>query len=1020
MSRVLLLIGLPLTLAACDDPKPADSGDPATTQDTDDTVTPDDTGEPVGDTPTLAVDRLVQVSPPTLPETEGGRVQVQLVAAATDADGHDVALADAVAGHTFTAEFTDGSTAEAAVEVGDTNVLVVSFDVPPGLAPHLGARTIVALTTHDGSTIDVPVGLHVDPTLLLAQFAADPTGHIPVPEASDTLGTVCGTALVDVDQDGRVEVLLTSVRDGGFRVTGCFASEEGAWTCTDETLAPDRSSGDLVCGTTHHFRTSADTTGILATAQDAEGSLFALSGVSWDGSGWSGGGVDDVAATAQFGVLIGFNNTKQEPESPQLATMGTSGSTGGWGGLYQDGAEPWEWSDLGTVSANAIGDGTAWAGLSGDDSLSGVSGGETLVWAVDAEKAREGADLLVHIVRPDADRKTMSWLRQVNLAHPGFTVETAAGSFGDLDGDGTPDLVVELWGEGQWSAHVILGATNKADGRPVVALAGAPDEPVAYFTQGDVQQASAPSTIGWSDDGSTLGAVLPVWSGGEAAMVRLEWDVSSLTTEGAADVSPSHRSKEGTRHTGSPDTKGVGICCQDRCASVPGFQPSARLTTGGGDGTDALHLAAGSRAFVTVDPGDDTVVITAKKKKKGAPKGQIRSPRVRAMLEVLNMTGPPTVEVEEVALLETRSTGTVTSVGDLEDDHFTVISFEPQLVPVDGATGDDPQPTIVRADLRIRYADQTTGRLVLPPSTTTAGTTTPVVLADAPTDDGGLLLGWRDGNGQAWLGLVDLTAAVSGETTDTVPFLQGPVPIGAPLVDDRGILGLSDHTPGMVHVSRTIIADTPFLSMEDLETRFGEWESPMDVPFNPGAGAFGGVAVLVGTERGGVETRYLPPTDSLDGTDTVVLVEAADLSEATRVPRLTATLVPDAPPLLVLTAPDGTTDLQLVDADGTRAARIGLHTFQPDALRAGRLTAADLNGDGISDLLLGHGGATEVVLSDGVGRPLPDTLDPTALAGFSHTLTGGGVGQEAPLDVAGGRGLTLGGPTLGDWTLEVD
>lgn len=40
-------------------------------------------------------------------------------------------------------------------------------------------------------------------------------------------------------------------------------------------------------------------------------------------------------------------------------------------------------------------------------------------------------------------------------------------------------------------------------------------------------------------------------------------------------------------------------------------------------------------------------------------------------------------------------------------------------------------------------------------------------------------------------------------------------------------LGIGYHSPQV----KKIIADTPFLSMEDLETRFSAWDEPMEVPF---------------------------------------------------------------------------------------------------------------------------------------------------------------------------------------------
>lgn len=1027
--RVLLLVGLSATVGACDPDKGGDSGsEPDGTTGIDDTSDPDDTSD-TGDTAPpegeLVAERVLDVVPATLPESVGGTVTARLAAGVVSAGDDAPSLEALVAAGSFTARLPDDSEVDVAAEVGADDTLTLRLSVPGGLASEAGARVGIAVSLDGRPWAEVPVGLHVDPTPLLEGFTGDRTGLVPSAEGSGAPLRTCGSFVVDGDGDGLVEVLTVGLDDEGFRLTGCRATDTTpvSWECEDQILSPTK-GGDLFCGETSHFRSAGGDVGILAAAVDDEGRTHQLSGVSWGTGGWGGGGsVDEVAAMGLFAVVIGFNNTKESPEVPLSAMVGAQGGAGDWTGAYQEGRTAWSWTSLGTVTATELGDGTAWAGFAGDRGLWGTSGGDSLVWTYDPGRADDGGSIVVDVLSVSPETRSFPRLRQVALEGPGFAVEAVAGAFGDLDADGVPELVIEAWGEGRWAAWLVRGATDKSDARKVVELTGGPSEGVAYprvslSGRGTV----ASSFLVGGATGDTLTAAVPVLVGaGPAAdhaptqvdLLDVTWDVAALLDAEGGPVAASGTTLGGVLARGTPDEKRTGLCCYGRCFNTPGFEGSSRFDDGGGDGSAVSTLAQGELVRVGVDPGDASLVV-ARRGRPGAPKGQVRSPKVRAMTVVSGDEGPEVV-IEGAPLLATTWSALLAAVGSDEDEDFVLFSFEPTYAAPESA---DAAPTVQHA-VRIGHRGAE-GRVRLPEATTVGGSSVPQVLSEALSDEGGVLLGWRDGGGQAWLAVVDVAAAAGARDGATVPLLHGPVAVGAPLSDPDDTLGLggAGGGGGMVFLRTDPIADTPFFSMEDLEERFASWDEPMEVPFTSGEGRYGSVALTVGTEDGGVETLYLPPTDQLDTLDESSLVPAGALGDATLVPRLAATLVPDAPPLLVLVSPDGHTQAHLVDATGSVAATTSLPTFDAEALREGHLSAADLNGDGATDLLLAHGSSSELVLSDGAGKSLSHAVDSTQLTNLGRVLPGGGPGSESPLDPAGGRGLAVGGPSLGPWDLE--
>ncbi len=1018
------LLGLSVLFFACDPDGGKETGAPATTPDggEEDSADPDDSGTDTSspEPDPLTVEAVRTVKPATLPEATGGAMAVTIRVQATDSSGSSVPLDTARLATNFAVLLSSGSEVSCSAEVSGDDTMVVSFDVPPDLARNVGARLEATLLIDGEAGPTFPVRLHTSPQPLLDQFAGDPTGRIAVEGGADTLGTVCDTIVVDADGDGRVEVLTVGVSDKGFRLTGCASSGEGegtTWTCEDEAFDHERSSGGFICGNTDHFMVSGGGVGVFGAATDVEGQRIVFEGVGWDGSKWTGTPTGSVqSSAAQLAVVIGTNNTKEDPEVPLLEEMGVQGGSGAWTGYFDGPEGAWAWTALGSHTAEAIGEGKVHAGFSGDRGLWGTAGGTSYAWTLDASDSASGGKLLLDIFRPDASSKSIPRLRTVSLAAPGFTVEAAAGVFGDIDGDDAPELIVEVWGEGRWAAWVVPAATSKSDGRPVTLLSGGPEHNVAWIQ--DHLDAAGPvrtSFVLTGPDSDTLSALLPVFTGSGATatspgdtaeLLSVSRDLGWLSSGGSDLVHANDVFDEGRVHRGDPEEKRLGICCFGRCMSPPGYGGSSLVPSASGAGSAAWDLEAGARALVSLDPGG--IVLAPASLGPPAPKGLIRSSELRPL--VMGSSEGSTVLLDgDTPVFEASVAASVASTVDRELEPLVIFAFEPNAATADSRSDDSAQPATVRFDLRVRYADASSSQLVLPDDTTIEGTTAPVLLSDHASDEGGVLLGWRDGTGQAWLGVVDLALAVSDEADGVVPFLHGPTAVGAPLVDPDGILGLSSDSSGMVFLNQTPPEPTPFISMEDLEERFSDWDEPMEVPFAGGEGRYGSVAMLVGTASGGAETLYFPPVDAFDSLDPVQVVAESSISAATPVPRLAARLVADAPPVLVTATGEGQVDLLLIDQEGRRSFRSGV--LRVDASRP--LQAADLNGDGISDLVQAAGSASVVALSDGTGGWLESEV--AAPLGFERVVAGGSPDQEAPLDVAGGRGLALGGPLVGPW-----
>jgi len=303
--------------------------------------------------------------------------------------------------------------------------------------------------------------------------------------------------------------------------------------------------------------------------------------------------------------------------------------------------------------------------------------------------------------------------------------------------------------------------------------------------------------------------------------------------------------------------------------------------------------------------------------------------------------------------------------------------------------------------------------VALPADTTVGGASSPVLLGARLTADGAALLYWRDGSGQAWLGSMDVAETLGGEQ---VVFRAGPEALGRPAL---GIEGLLDEVgaAGVMTMGKYNY-DTPFLSMEDLESRTPSWVSAPDWVFEaPGASGFEGVLVMVGSDSDvgcPYRTAFLSPS-CLNGGElascAVTYAESADPEcRDLAMPAVALPAMLETTHLGVTVTPDG--DIGFAFSDNTRVAAVELRSpvrmvtadYCGDGACSLTISGGDLNGDGFADLVL-RDAESHVYLADGLGGFSDAGVDPADMVNF-RALVGQNAGSAAP-SVAGrgDRGL---------------
>jgi hypothetical protein len=464
-----------------------------------------------------------------------------------------------------------------------------------------------------------------------------------------------------------------------------------------------------------------------------------------------------------------------------------------------------------------------------------------------------------------------------------------------------------------------------------------------------------------------------------------------------------------------PPTAGQrGMCAFGKCFCVRGFSGRPRVERPSGGGSSVIDAAEGELLFAAEDPSGEALILAQSPDGGDWAQGALLDQEGELSSTGL-VWGADGYEVtlDGVPFVAASPSATFTLRLDAAGMEPAAFVFEPEVSAAAGV-GDTATPVTIRSTVRVRYQD-VEGQGALPPETATGGTTTPVVLSDRLSDEGGALLAWRDGEGQTWLGVLDVEgmADLDGET---LPFLQGPVAVGAPLDDPEGELALGADHQGMIGLSTRIIADTPFLSMEDLERRVAGWDTPMEVPFTSLDPLYDAALLVVGDGAGGNQLLFLPAFDDLLELAPIVASTAGASNLELAVPRLLSSLLPDAPPVLVSVNGQGEVVLDLFDSVGPLAQERGLATLDAeteDGL-AVSLSGGDVNGDGIGDLIAGSGRLATALLMDGRGGVLGGpAVEARVFTNFALLLNGGSADRSCALDEDGGGAFTDGAPILG-------
>lgn len=1037
---LLLALGLPLSLAACgdkDDPKGDPTGDGGEEGGEEGG---DEGGEEAGgdgaadgadgadgavdEGPTYADAALLDVSPLTLPEDAGGALTATLSARVTGPDGGALPFAEAIADTRFEAVFGEGAEpAPVEASVSEDGELLLTFSLPGGLATG-GARLLIPILANGAPLVDVAVGLYGEAEAIFEGTSADPEGLL---ERAPADGTLCHTAVVDADDDGQVELISLSVLGDTVLMRGCTPTRgggRGGWTCEDSSVRI--SGGDLLCGNTSHFRTAGGV-GLGGLVSTERGELYHAQSPTWSGAAWSTPvGTSAVAAFGIFAVVLGLNTTKEEPTVPLAALLATTEDrSGGWTGVFQVGDRVSAWSAIGDVRPDAIAAGQAWAGLFGEADLSGqeprggVSSGPW-AWSLDARDAASGGSVKLASALW-VDGAGFARARDVVLEAPDFTVEHAAAAGEDLDGDGVPELIVEMWGEGQWAGWVVPAVTDKATTTLPRRLRSAAARDVGYgapvWMTGDGSVAVANSSFQLGGDG-VLQATFHMFKGLEysAASAATEqvfvgetWSVADLMAPRTTELSSNGGGVLGAlpvssaRLSCSTDTQcRRDVCISGRCG------PRAAIGVGGlfgglPESTDVLGPLEGALPFWGETPAGDALVLT----------------------RGLSAEPTPLLVVETSAGLHAVGRGWDSAGPHLTLDGARWANASPIAEIAVGveADGERLRPFVFEPTVAVAPATLAPRARVLPPLRyvmrveTGDGEAFPELSAETARLGGGRpttikgpqVIGWRVAGGQLYLG--GYPEAATAEAT-LVAFEAPPVAVGRPLGDASEALGLSAARPGIVGLSPALPA-APALSTDGLAARLGHWDTPMELPFAPDTKRFDPLYVVVGDEAGGAEVWLLPAADALADAEPVVVSPRGAALEALMVPELSLRVLADGPPVLLSSSAGGRAELALTDGRA-ELARTAFALSTPDL--PGELSAGDVNGDGLSDIIFGVGSTATVHLSDGRGGLLDATgPSPEARTNFAVLLGGMAEGDECAVDSDGGGGFTLGralyGPT---------
>ena len=615
-------------------------------------------------------------------------------------------------------------------------------------------------------------------------------------------------------------------------------------------------------------------------------------------------------------------------------------------GVVEGGFGFWDGESATTVASYAgvagvdVGSGLVDAGLYAtlDPRVEGAPlASELRAWVLDGRVAGKGLPLELHVVAP----ATGARYRTTSVGTLPFTPEALTAEAFDLDEDGTMDLVVEAWGEGLHAAFWVPNADDKSESRPAVELVVPADGTVAWSSP-DGEPAAVRSSFRLA--GGVLVAEELRPSPVETVHVARVWSAADVVA-GDGEVRESHRVGA------TPRTDDCGVVCGDgsTCGGCTGdlVVPVGGIGTGPASATQA-ELVVGD--LVAVAPGGDqaSTVVT---------RAVFLDDAVQDEVVALD---PDTCEP---ATLSRLGGGTLTISGGsvvLSDESTTTISGGSFMV----STGFGAAECTGACTLEIA-GKGLVGRWTFDDSLAQDFRVIGATGAGEP------VVSWTDPEGLAWAGVADAAVLAAGT-------FKG-----------RGPIQLTGRANYAAAGSRLAL------------------DAPPAPTFTPGEAATlptDFVVALRAVDTGG-ECPYAATVSDLadSAAAPLVLSSSADGDCAELyVPLATLRGVPGAS-AAVLLAHRGSVRVDVL-ADGRLhggaampvAALDGVDPLVDDV----RVSTADLDGDGIEDVLLDAGLGTVALFSDGAGGfteldvsgELANTLGPV----------GAGFGLGSCVDVEGG------------------
>lgn len=978
-----------LSLLACEtaggDSDDFDTGGDDTAKDT--AVDSGDSDSPVGPVEATA---WLAVAPATLPDSGG---KVTLTARVNKEPAVWTSSTDIVV------RWGAEQQADVAVDVLDDATVTLSF-VLPELTPGEATLTFTHVRPEGSSlfgTWRLPVsGFVSDDTRYGTGFEAtygQPDAALDAPPNLVATHRLYAT-------DGTPWHSSLSISGGSLVFRGCPA-DGGACAESVTEVFPSGEIGQVTVDTFESDSGGTTFTAVATDLDEAEKPVIVRVRLDPD----SGEFLDlKSSSMAIFGAVLGLNTTKSSPEVPKLLHVSAPSGSGEW----IEGDTTYAWTSIGGVKPDAVWNGKAWAGVFTASDLSTDAGETTWTWSVDPEVSP--GKVQVSAALPVAGSGAMSTLRQVTI-DTALDVALATASGQDLDDDGVPELFVELWAEtGETEIWVILNATDKSDKRSPRQLLATPNTGFGFSSpSGNPSLRVAKSSLaGGRDKIRGIREHLPVpllgrpVPGGDTWLSGEQWDTADILVDDAVEVAPEITGMLGqVAHTiGDSFSSGHGRCFFGQCFA-------ARST---------VHLNNGSmRAEASADyddemgPGDITLAGL------GLDGG--------SMIVSRGMHSSVGGAVMPIASF-------VSDAGVAAEASFRIGVGSATVTLPDGTEVDVPAASTVTGTERGYLVNSTVpdaeGRLRSSSLWVTPTDVQAVELGVAM--DNPIFLGQNEG-GQ---NVLAFQVAGSGNHAwgTAIDFNTGAF-------EEQVQLGTVPHTTPYTYMfwlnPKRIIsagAQSPVgLTWSALDTRAADWDSYTpdangdgvhDV-LTPGSATFDdGVFVTVPAESAcGWETLYIPPGDTLAArTSAATVFSRSDREDCgdLYLPVTTADSVVDLPPLAILASADGDVIAAIPGVKGvvgqTLLATVDWRKYpKSDPTRLyGGIQSADVNLDGLADLLITDSTQTLLLASTGAGG-YGTTAVVGTIAGIAcnaRPLPGGGGGNAGasvpgPVDAYGTR-----------------